>query len=149
MCHQRFQNFFFAADNVSDMSKWVWSNPLYLLAKTDKKVLQSFRQAQGYINAMFCRNVFAWQHCPLSGGLILLCAVLNFIQCKHIICTFLSATFLGGLIVWLQPFRNIRSIKDQIVKKVRQSFSLTYIIMKLSYFTINDDNNAVKCVQQK
>ncbi|XP_053192218.1 connector enhancer of kinase suppressor of ras 1 [Scomber japonicus] len=23
MCHQRFQNFFFAADNVSDMSKWI------------------------------------------------------------------------------------------------------------------------------
>lgn len=23
MRHQRFQNFFFAADNVSDMSKWV------------------------------------------------------------------------------------------------------------------------------
>ncbi len=25
MCHQRFQNFFFAAENVSDMSKWVGS----------------------------------------------------------------------------------------------------------------------------
>lgn len=62
---------------------------------------------------------------------------------------FLSAIFSGGLIVWLQPFRNIRSIKSQTVKKVRQSFSLTYNVRKLSYFTWNENNNAVKCVQRQ
>ncbi|XP_043119096.1 connector enhancer of kinase suppressor of ras 1 isoform X2 [Puntigrus tetrazona] len=39
MCHQRFQNFFFAADNVSDMSKWI--NCLITTIQKYKKYVQS------------------------------------------------------------------------------------------------------------
>ncbi|KAL1257904.1 hypothetical protein QQF64_011148 [Cirrhinus molitorella] len=39
MCHQRFQNFFFAADNVTDMSKWI--NCLITAIQKHKKNVQS------------------------------------------------------------------------------------------------------------
>ncbi|XP_016385130.1 connector enhancer of kinase suppressor of ras 1-like isoform X2 [Sinocyclocheilus rhinocerous] len=39
MCHQRFQNFFFAADNVTDMSKWI--NCLITAIQKHKKFFQS------------------------------------------------------------------------------------------------------------
>ncbi|KAK9959964.1 hypothetical protein ABG768_010048 [Culter alburnus] len=39
MCHQRFQNFFFAADNVNDMSKWI--NCLIAAIQKHKKLVQS------------------------------------------------------------------------------------------------------------
>ncbi|XP_050989111.1 connector enhancer of kinase suppressor of ras 1 isoform X2 [Labeo rohita] len=39
MCHQRFQNFFFAADNVTDMSKWI--NCLIAAIQKHKKHTQS------------------------------------------------------------------------------------------------------------
>lgn len=39
MCHQRFQNFFFAADNVTDMSKWI--NCLIAAIQKYKKYVQS------------------------------------------------------------------------------------------------------------
>ncbi|XP_016372287.1 connector enhancer of kinase suppressor of ras 1-like isoform X3 [Sinocyclocheilus rhinocerous] len=39
MCHQRFQNFFFAADNVKDMSKWI--NCLITAIQKHKKNVQS------------------------------------------------------------------------------------------------------------
>ncbi|XP_042598323.1 CNK3/IPCEF1 fusion protein-like [Cyprinus carpio] len=39
MCHQRFQNFFFAADNVTDMSKWI--NCLITAIQKHKKFVQN------------------------------------------------------------------------------------------------------------
>ncbi|XP_052001156.1 CNK3/IPCEF1 fusion protein-like isoform X2 [Xyrauchen texanus] len=39
MCHQRFHNFFFAADNVTDMSKWI--NCLIIAIQKHKKYVQS------------------------------------------------------------------------------------------------------------